>query len=282
MVYLFQEIKMKNEKKILSLGLIIIIGFAMQAAGQYKNVAINPADVRAPGHGFPHASSNSEYPCPPASGTGACTPDTTFLALNAIDGRTGNSCHGSLPNCGSWGPQIITGLWWRVDFGHDVQVDKVVIWIRHDFPHDSWWQDATLVFSDSSKVAIHPDSVALGQPFTFTSRITNSLTITNLVPNAAKWCAFSEVQVWGYDPPTSVVNPTLAAINVCKDKGRLFCYFPGVSSVFPAPPANAAGAELYTVQGKKIFTFNHGKNAGPGNFPVPAGLSTGIYQIKYY
>ena len=274
---------MKNEKKIMSLGIIIIIGFAMQAAGQYKNVALNPSDVRSPGHGFPHASSNSEYPCPPTSGTGACTPDTTFLALNAIDGRTGNSCHGSLPNCGSWGPQILDNLWWRVDFGHDVQVDKVVIWIRHDFPHDSWWQDATLVFSDSSKVAIHPDSVALGQPFTFiASRIINSLTITNLVPFENKWCAFSEVQVWGYDPPTSVSNPTRSAITSAKDMGRLFCYLPGVYSLFPALPAHAAGAELYTVQGKKIFSYSRGKKKGSGNFPIPSGLSRGIYQIKYY
>jgi hypothetical protein len=273
---------MEYINKIKPTAFIIIIGSFVLAFGQYKNVAFNPADVRAAGMGYPHATSNSEYPCPPASGTGACTPDTTFLALNAIDGRTNNNCHGSLPNCGSWGPQVLSNLWWRVDFGHDVQVDKVVIWIRHDFPHDSYWKDAMLVFSDSSKVPIHPDSAALPQSFLFTSRLTKTLTITNLVPLENKWCAFAEVQVWGYDPPTSISNPTRSPITSGKDKGGIFCYLPGVYSLFPALPAHAAGAELYTVQGKKIFTFNRGKNGNHENISVPADLSRGIYRIKYF
>lgn len=262
----------------LSMGILVCLG--MHAFGQYKNVAVNPNDVRAAGHGFPHASSNSEYPCQPGSPAN-CAPDTSFLALNAIDGRTGNTCHGSLPNCGSWGPQMIAGLWWRVDFGHDVQVDKVTIWIRHDFPHDSWWKDATLVFSDSSKVTIHPDSVSLGQPFTFTSRVTNSLTITNLVYNENKWCAFAEVQVWGYDPPTSVSNTIKINRTSGMSKNRLFCHLPGGSNLMTLP-AQASGANIYTVQGKKVFTYLRGKKAGNETFKVPADLSKGIYQVKFY
>ena len=265
----------------MSLGIIIIVGFTMQASGQYKNVALNPGDVRAPGHGFPHASSNSEYPCPPASGTGACTPDTTFLALSAIDGKVNNSCHGSLA-CASWGPQMLDSLWWRVDFGHDVQVDKVVILIRRDFPHDSYWKDATLVFSDSSKLTIHPDSVAFLQPFTFASRTIKTLTITNLVPFANKWCGFTEVQVWGYDPPTAVFSPVpfTRAGGVCD--GRLFCYIPGASPRAMQFPADAPGAELYSMQGKRICTIRRDNNANTSSLPLPSGLSKGIYRIKYF
>jgi hypothetical protein len=281
---------MKNEKKIMSLGIIIIIGFAMQAAGQYKNVALNPADVRAPGHGFPHASSNSEYPCiypADTSGGNHCTPDTTFLALDAINGDTNNASHGSMAFA-SWGPQLtVPGLWWKVDFGHDVSVDKVKIWVRADWAgnpsHDSYWKRATLVFSNGSRDTIFIDSLRTGQEFTFVSRITQSVTTTDFVAsNPAKWCAFTEVQVWGYDPPTSVSNPTRSAIIAGKDKGGLFCYLPGLYSLLPALPTHAAGAELYTIQGKKILTFNRKKKGSPMNVQVPAGLSRGIYQIKYY
>ncbi|HUI93876.1 MAG TPA: hypothetical protein VLX68_16655 [Chitinivibrionales bacterium] len=271
---------MKIGEKIVSLTMGITICLCVQTFGQYMNVALNPNDVRTAGHGFPHASSNSEYPCEPSSPAG-CAPDTTFLALNAIDGRTGNMCHGSLPNCGSWGPQMIAGLWWRVDFGHDVQLDKVVIWIRHDFPHDSWWKDATLVFSDSSTVAIHPDSVSIGQPFTFSSRVTNSLTITNLVYNENKWCAFAEVQAWGYDAPTSAVNLIKAEKISGINNTRIFCYLPGDHS-FIILPDHALGADLFTIQGKKVLTFLRGTSANNKTFRMPAEFSKGIYQIKYF
>jgi hypothetical protein len=184
---------------------LALLSLATMAFCEYKNVALNTADVRAAGKGYPHASSNSEYPCIWTNGTSGCAPDTTFLALNAIDGKTKNDCHGSLA-CASWGPQLtVPGLWWRVNFGNECEVDTVVIWIRHDFPHDSWWKDATLVFSDSSKVAIHPDSVSRSQKFGFTKRKTTSMTITSLVAkDSTKWCAFTEVQVWG--SPSIITN----------------------------------------------------------------------------
>jgi hypothetical protein len=266
---------MNMKIQALMVTMYVLFVMQLQAFGQYKNVALNPGDVRAAGKGYPHATSNSEYPCPPASGTGACIPDTTFLALNAIDGKTNNLCHGSLA-CGSWGPQIIDGLWWRVDFGHDVQVDKVVIWIRHDFPHDSYWKDATLVFSDSSKVVIHPDSVAFPQTYTFASRNTNSITITNLTAfEATKWCAFTEVQAWGYDPPVSVI--TTRSI-IASGYGRMFCYIPGITSRTYSLPHNAVGMELFTAAGEKVGTCRSGNNRV---VLLPATLAQGVFRLRY-
>jgi hypothetical protein len=253
--------------------------FPVQAANPYMNLDLNPSDVRAAGHGFPHASSNSEYPCVWTSGGPACAPDTTFLALNAIDGKTKNDCHGSLA-CASWGPQqAVTGLWWRVEFGHSVQADKVVIWIRHDFPHDSWWKNATLVFSDSSKVPIHPDSTALPDTFKFTSRVTTDLTITDLVPNANTWCAFTEVQVWGYDKPTAVVP---AAPKTSLGKSAALCYMPGFSSKSITPPPHARTVALYTIEGKKVWSAPLRDVIGrTAIVPIPGNIAKGIYRINY-
>jgi hypothetical protein len=279
---------MKNERKIMSLGIIIIIGFAMQAAGQYKNVALNPGDVRAPGHGYPHASSNSEYPCIyPADTTNGnhCVPDTTFLALSAINGDTLNTSHGSLAYA-SWGPQLtVPGLWWKIDFGHDVTIDKVKIWVRADWSggHDSYWKRATLVFTNGTRDTITIDSLKTGQESHFTSRNTQSITVTDFIAsNPAKWCAFTEVQVWGYDPPTAVSSPVPFARTARVRNGRLFCLIPGVSPRAMQLPADAAGAELYSVQGKRICTIRRGNNANTSSLPLPSGLSKGIYQIKYF
>ena len=271
--------KLSHTFSTVAAGVVLCAGlFSAEAAGQYKNLALNPNDDRAAGHGFPHASSNSEYPCVWTSGGPACTPDTTFLALNAIDGKTKNDCHGSLA-CASWGPQIAAGLWWRVDFGHKVQVDKVVIWIRHDFPHDSWWKDAELVFSDSSKVQIHPDSVALPQTFQFASRSTNSLMIANLVPNANTWCAFTEVQVWGYDTPTAVVQ---AAAKTAGGKSTALCYLPGFSSRSITAPPSAHTVELFTIEGKVVWSAAFKGATGRGaSLSIPGNIAKGIYRIKY-
>jgi hypothetical protein len=252
---------------------------AMVVYGQssYRNIALNTKDVHAAGHGYPHASSNSEYPYPPGA------PDTTFFALNAINGDTLNTGHGSMAYA-SWGPQMIDGLWWRVDFGHDVQVDKVKIWMRADWGgnpgHDSYWKQATLVFSDSSKVNIAPDSVKFGQEFPFSSRVTNSLTITNLVPNRNVWCGFTEVQVWGYDPPTSVISPLYKAKNGMVGKTQL-CFVSGGSARYLELPQDAQGAELYSLQGKRVWSCSRAAGSTLSRVALPPALAKGIFQVKF-
>lgn len=157
------------------------------AAPTYRNVALNSNDVHEAGKGFPHAFSNSES-----------RGESAFLAINAINGRTENLHHGdSHP---SWGPEKRTDLWWKVDFGHEVEVDKVVIYIRADFPHDGYWHQGTLVFSDGSTEVIHFEKTAEPQTFSFTPRRTDSVTITDLRQGESlEWCAFTEVEVWGRD-----------------------------------------------------------------------------------
>ena len=39
-----------------------------------------------------------------------------------------------------------------VEFGRKVLVDRVVLVTRADFPHDNWWQEVTLSFSDGTKL----------------------------------------------------------------------------------------------------------------------------------
>jgi hypothetical protein len=152
-----------------------------------RNLALNPGDVHEAGHGYPHASSNSE-----ARGE-AC-----FWAINAIDGRTDNHGHG--PEFPSWGPDRRTDLWWRVDFGKTVEVEKVVLYVRADFPHDSCWRAGTLVFSDGSRIRIDIRRTAEPQVCEFVPRKTTSVMIADLVQDEPlQWCALTEVEVWGQD-----------------------------------------------------------------------------------
>ncbi len=277
---------MKNAERFIPTVLSIIVGCFILAFGQYRNIALNPNDVRAPGHGFPHASSNSEYSCIyPQDTTGGnhCSPDTTFLALSAINGDTFNTSHGSLYYA-SWGPQLhVPGLYWKIDFGHNVSVDKVKLWLRADWAgipsHDSYWKRATLVFSDNSRDTIHVDSVKSGQEFSFASRTVTSLSITDLVPSdSTKWCAFTEVQVWGYDPSTSATPPSARTALCGAATPRMLLVVPGVTSSLLRVPDKIDRIELYSVLGKKIWEC---RCAGGCTVTTPSRLPQGVFQLRF-
>jgi hypothetical protein len=155
-----------------------------------RNVAVNPYDLRGTTTYFPHATSNSE-----------CRNEPVFAARNAIDGRTGNKGHGGWPNQ-SWGPEQKKDLWWKVDFGRPVEADKVVIYIRADFPHDKVWHDATLKFSDGTSEKVRIEKTAEPQTFRFPARTVTSVEIADLVQDEPLgWAALTEVEVWGRDVP---------------------------------------------------------------------------------
>ncbi len=158
----------------------------------YRNLALNPCDLRqmeeAPVRIFPHASSNS-----------VSRSLFDFEARNAIDGVTQNGHHGVWP-FQSWGPQLRTDLWWKIDFGRPVDLNKIRLMVRADFPHDSFWKSAEVEFSDGSHVPIQIGGTADFQEFSFRKRRVSWLRLNNLVPtDPSKWCSFIEVEAWGRD-----------------------------------------------------------------------------------
>jgi hypothetical protein len=160
----------------------------------YRNLALNPCDLLQPEDGpaqaYPHASANSY-----------ARSLYDFAARNAIDGNAQNGHHGVWPY-ESWGPEQQLDLWWKVDFGRPVELDKLRVMIRADFPHDSYWKSADVEFSDGSRLPIQIGSSAGFQEFPFPKRKVSWLRITNLVPaDPARWCALIEVEAWGRDLP---------------------------------------------------------------------------------
>ena len=156
----------------------------------YRNLALNACDVmRKEGASvqlYPHASSNS-----------VSRNLFDFEARNAIDGRSLNGHHGVWPYQ-SWGPQLRTDIWWKLDFGRPVRVDKIRVMVRADFPHDSYWKDAVVEFSDGSHVPLRLSSSPEFQEFKFSARRVAWMRIANVVPaDPAKWCALMEVEAWG-------------------------------------------------------------------------------------
>lgn len=106
--------------------------------GAYRNLAFNVCDQHDIINLFPHAKANVET-----------RGKTVFAAQNAIDGVTVSNCHGEWPY-GSWGINRQKDACIRIDFGRTVTVDRLVLYLRSDFPHDNWWERVHFYFSDES------------------------------------------------------------------------------------------------------------------------------------
>ncbi len=154
----------------------------------YRNLALNPYDVRGDTTFYPHASSNSE-----------CRNEPDFCARNAIDGFKQNTGHGAWP-FQSWGPDQRKDLWLNIEFGRPVEIDKLILYIRADFPHDKYWNKAAIDFSDGSHESIDIQKTADAQEFKFKKRVVTWIHIAGLVQEEPLgWCGFTEVEVWGRD-----------------------------------------------------------------------------------
>lgn len=104
----------------------------------YQNLALNVYDQHQNKYSYPHAAANVET-----------RGEAVFAASNAIDGVTINTCHGEWPYQ-SWGINMQDDAAIRIEFGRSVEVDRIILYTRADFPHDNWWNNVSFSFSDQT------------------------------------------------------------------------------------------------------------------------------------
>ena len=139
---------------------------------------------------YPHAVANfvtREEPC--------------FFERNAIDGVIDNSNHGDFPYH-SWGGGLREDLEFEVHFGTDVEVSDVVIFLRADFPHDTYWKECDLEFSDGTKVHANFVKTADGQKVDFEPKTTEMVKLTGfkqqrLEDGSLSFAALTQIEVYG-------------------------------------------------------------------------------------
>lgn len=153
----------------------------------YRNLALNPHDQKEFTGAYPHAYANVET-----------RNDATFFACNAINGLLANHSHGSYPYQ-SWGINRQADAEITIDFGREVVLDQVGITIRGDFPHDSYWEEVTLAFSDGSQERLSLGKISQPQYFSFEKRIVSSVTLGQLqkAKDESPFPALTELELFG-------------------------------------------------------------------------------------
>ncbi len=147
----------------------------------YRNLALNPDDIQGDQEQmteYPHAVSNSEY---------------AYLyrcaARNAIDGDAETV----------WTPNLRTDAWLNVDFGCEVEVDKVVVRFAPGIEENADGLIAQLEFSDGTEEEIELLPTSEPQTIEFDKRRTVRVKILNINTKKGPFAKYSvaEFEIWG-------------------------------------------------------------------------------------
>lgn len=154
---------------------------------QRRNLALNPYDSHTAKGFYPHAQANVET-----------RNEAVFAARNAIDGVFANWSHGEWPYQ-SWGINRDPKAELRLDFGRSVLADEIRLTLRADFPHDSWWEEVTVEFSDGSREMFHLKKTGAPQSFSMKPRKIEWLVLMELkkAPDQSPFPALTQIEVWG-------------------------------------------------------------------------------------
>lgn len=155
----------------------------------YRNLALNPADQHDVSGCYPHASANVET-----------RGESVFAARNAIDGTLAVRSHGRWPYA-SWGINMQDDAAFTLDFGRAVDFDTIVLYTRADFPHDNWWVEVTLTFSDGSEEVVKLTKSYEPHKLAISRKNITWLKLSNLIKadDPSPFPALTQIQVFGTD-----------------------------------------------------------------------------------
>ena len=156
----------------------------------YKNLALNEYDCHGNTACYPHAHANVET-----------RGESVFAARNAINGNAENHSHGAWPY-ESWGINKNPDAEITVEFGRLVEVDKIVLYTRADFPHDNWWKSATFEFSDGSFQTVSMEKSDKPHIFEIEKKKVSWIKLGKLIQDEndpSPFPALSQIEVYGYE-----------------------------------------------------------------------------------
>lgn len=155
----------------------------------YRNLALNVNDQHENTMFFPHVTANVET-----------RGESVFAAKNAIDGVTANHSHGEWPFA-SWGINRNPDARMKLEFGRDVEIDRLIIYLRADFPHDNWWEKVTVTFSDGESMELLLQKTDEAQEFRFDRKRISWLELSHLIASGdpSPFPALTQIEVFGTD-----------------------------------------------------------------------------------
>ncbi|WCJ62068.1 DUF7402 domain-containing protein [Agrobacterium tumefaciens] len=157
--------------------------------GARRNLALNPFDDSENTALFPHVHASTET-----------RGEAAFAARNVIDGEKVSAGHGFWPYT-SWGINRDPEASLTLVFGRPVLIDQLTFYLRADFPHDAWWEEASVTFSDGESVRFTLQKTGAAQTFPVAPRRVEWIRLHNLkkADDPSPFPALTQIEVWGAD-----------------------------------------------------------------------------------
>lgn len=155
--------------------------------GTYRNLTFNPYDHHGNESLYPHAYANVET-----------RGEAVFAARNAIDGITENRSHGEWPYA-SWGINRQDDAAITIDFGREVETDRIILYTRADFPHDNWWKEVSFTFSDGTQMKVKMEKSYEPHEFTFEKKKITWVRMDDLIKadDPSPFPALTQIEIYG-------------------------------------------------------------------------------------
>lgn len=152
-----------------------------------RNLALNPLDQHGETGMWPHASASVET-----------RGEALFAARNAIDGIYANHRHYPYPYQ-SWGVNKDPKAELMVDFGVKVVLDEIVLTLRADYPHDSYWTQAAVEFDDGGREILELKKQSAPQHFQVAAHTTRRIILKELIKakDDSPYPALTQIEAWG-------------------------------------------------------------------------------------
>ncbi len=170
-------------------GDIHLLSIKKAEGNEYRNLALNPADQRGDVQVYPHATANVET-----------RGESVFAARNVIDGVHIAAGHGEWPY-GSWGIGARTDAELTLDFGREVEIDKLVLYLRADFPHDAYWIEGTVSLDDGYEQTFPLEGIDGAQTVCLGKHRISKLNLYKLIKcdNPSAFPSLRQIEVYGRD-----------------------------------------------------------------------------------
>lgn len=159
-----------------------------------RNVALHPNDVQGETTVYPHAVSNSEWAYA-----------LKYAAKNVIDGKKPSDIEPDTADTeefSCWSPNIRRDAFLQIDFGHEVELSAIAVYLAQDTVQTAFFQSAECTFSDGTSETLSFQPHTDEQRFSFDKRTTTFIRLSNLTRRgAADRCGIAEIECFGISAP---------------------------------------------------------------------------------
>lgn len=86
-----------------------------------------------------------------------------------------------------------------LEFGRPVDFDKILLYTRADFPHDNWWTQVTLTFSDGTEETVELEKSSRAHVIPLVRKAITWLKLGRLIKadDPSPFPALTQIEVYG-------------------------------------------------------------------------------------